>query len=174
MPEEATLSHLLEKSKELFFPEGKSQKGLLSKMNAELGNFQHETIKTFENHEGKQVTFPEYLKSYGLVYGRANLFLMTTGNEKRENPSTQENEDGKSENDDVLMQDDILGPCSGSSSTSCWEDQFPSSGRNLESMRSVSLTSSFASSSNIPSTDNRVFVPASVVFMTPGNALMNG
>ena len=163
LPEEATLSHLLEKSKELFFPEGKSQKGLLSKMNAELGNFQHETIKTFENHEGKQVTFPEYLKSYGLVSGRANLFLMTTGNEKRENPSTQENEDGKSENDDVLMQDDILGPCSGSSSTSCWEDQFPSSGRNLESMRSVSLTSSFASSSNIPSTDNRVFVPASVV-----------
>ena len=48
-------------------------------MKSELGNFQHEVIKSFKDRDGMEVTLPEYLKSYGLYAGRTYLFLMTTG-----------------------------------------------------------------------------------------------
>ena len=79
LPEEAMVNHLLEKAKDLFSCGEKSQKGHLCNTKSESGNFQHKVIKSFQDRDGNEVTFPKYLKSYGLYAGRTYLFLMTTG-----------------------------------------------------------------------------------------------
>lgn len=73
----------------------------------ELGNFQQESIPSFQNIEGKEVTFPEYLKSHGLYASRAHLYLMTTGIEVGDE-CTRESQ-LQTENGNVLTNDVMLG-----------------------------------------------------------------
>ena len=106
----ATVDFLLEKAKELFFPQGKSKYGVLSEMRVAMGNFQQEVIKSFCDRNGREVTFPEYLNSYGLYASRAQLYLMTTGIEGTEVVGTWAKESELLiENNAVVMNDVMLG-----------------------------------------------------------------
>ena len=167
LPDEATVNHMLENAKGLFFPEGKSLKGHLCNMKSELGNFQHEVIKSFKDRDGIEVTLPEYLKSYGLYAGRTYLFLMTTGIETDEGslPSTSDKEtnDGNNESNESMR---LLKSSFSSSSMSSYVENpllVPSSadvllGKGVESVESLT---SVSSNSRTPYSDDQVFLPSS-------------
>ena len=73
-------------------------------MKSELGNFQNEVIKSFEDRHGNEVTFLEYLKSYGLYAGRTYLFFMTTGIEADGHSLPLTNQDEESYRRDELKE----------------------------------------------------------------------
>ena len=80
-----TADLLLEKAKRVFFPNERSKNGNMTKFNFELGDFKHETIKSFQDFGGKEVTLSEYLKSHGLFSIRVPFYIMTTGKELKWN-----------------------------------------------------------------------------------------
>lgn len=112
LPDEASAACLLEKAKQLFFPGGESQKGHLSNMKSELGNFQHEIITSFRDREENVVTLPEYLKSYGLYSGRTYLFLMTTENEPDEDSLGDVEEVSSASSTSSVLKNQMLLPSS--------------------------------------------------------------
>ena len=168
LPEEATVNHLLENAKELFFRGGKSQKGHLCNMKSELGNFQHEVIRSFEDHDGNEVTFPEYLKSYGLYAGGTYLFLMTTGIEADGHSLPLTDEEEQSYRRDELEESakHLKSSFSSSSISSYMENQLllPSSADVLVGGRVGSVTSLTSISSNVCTSysEDQVFLPSSV------------
>lgn len=93
--EDATIPTLKEKGKKLFFPSGNSQRGSLSSMNIDLGNFSQQKMEVFTDIDGKECDFFSYLKSHGLYASRCYLYLMTTAltEEKSENEDNDEQDD---------------------------------------------------------------------------------
>ena len=162
------VNHLLEKAKELFFHGGKSQKGHLCNMKSELGNFQHEVIKSFEDHDGNKVTLLEYLRLYGLYAGCTYLCLMTTGIEADGHslPLTSKEEESYRCNELKESVKHLKSSLSSSSISSYMENQLllPSSADVLVGERVGSVTSLTSVSSNActPYSEDQVFLPAFV------------
>ncbi len=78
-------------------------------MKVGLGNFQQEPIQSFYDREGNDVTYPEYLKSYGLYSSRTHLYLMTTAKTANNVDQSLANESHLfTENDSVVVKDVVL------------------------------------------------------------------
>ena len=78
-------------------------------MKVGLGNFQQEPIQSFYDREGNEVTYPEYLKSYGLYSSRTHLYLMTTAKTVNNVDQSLANESQLfTENDSVVVKDVVL------------------------------------------------------------------
>ena len=163
--DERTVENLLENAKSLFFPGGKSQKGDLSNMKSELGNFQHEIIRSFKDREGNEVTLNEYLKSYGLYSSRTYLFLMTTGSEADGHTPSISNEEETDHRNEELRE--YLRHSDSSSASSSYSENrllLPSSKDVLVSKKVETITRSMSTSSNvcIPNLEDQIFLPSSV------------
>ena len=76
--EEMTVESLKNIASKLFFPQGVSKYGAFKDMQVELGNYAQESVSVFCDLEGKQCTFPEYLKSRGLYASKCYVYLMTS------------------------------------------------------------------------------------------------
>ena len=80
--ENTTIAVVLEKAKQLFFPDGKSKKGPLNKMVVEMGDFKQTKMDTFKDPEGNEESFETCLKRNGLnSTTRYHLYLMTTSDD---------------------------------------------------------------------------------------------
>ena len=76
--DQITVESLKTKAMKLFFPGGASKYGPLKDMQLALGNYAQETITGFQDIDGKQCTFQEYLKSRGLYASKCPVYLMST------------------------------------------------------------------------------------------------
>ena len=134
-------------------------------MKSELGNFQHEIIRSFKDREGNEVTLNEYLKSCGLYSSRAYLFLMTTGSEADGHTPSLSNEEETDHRSEELRE--YLRHSGSSSASSSYSENrllLPSSKDVLVSKKVETIARSMSTSSNvcIPNLEDQIFLPSSV------------
>ena len=117
----ASVGFFLKKSTDLFFPQGQSKKGPLSRMRVEMADFRQEAISSFTDQEGKVILFTEYVKLHGLCSNRTHLYLLTTsvggsGSDHELEASDESRDDSKSRDDSsVIVNDVMLGQASSAS-----------------------------------------------------------
>ncbi|XP_031565478.1 LOW QUALITY PROTEIN: uncharacterized protein LOC116300699 [Actinia tenebrosa] len=92
-----TVEFLKSEGQRMFFPGGTSIHGPLKNMKVELGNFEQEPVDEFSDTEGKECTYPEYLRSRGLYASRSCIYLMTTEIPQQDDKKSDEKETPTSE-----------------------------------------------------------------------------
>ncbi|MES9883941.1 MAG: hypothetical protein ABW185_24085, partial [Sedimenticola sp.] len=75
--ESQTVESLLSLGKKLFFPEGRSQCGLLSEMEVSLSQYDGAVLSEFRDRNGNECCFQEFLKSNGLYSSQFYLYIKT-------------------------------------------------------------------------------------------------
>ncbi len=77
MNREVKFDEILQKAKEIYFPNGKSQKGSLEDMSVEMSDFTLKPITRFTDLDEQECTYKTHLSCRGLFPSRSAVILMT-------------------------------------------------------------------------------------------------
>ncbi|CAG2244476.1 unnamed protein product [Mytilus edulis] len=91
MSAEVTSDDILQRAKDLYFPDGNSSKGCLQNMEVVLADHSFKRILQFTDLEGNTCSYVNYLSSRGLFPSKVSLFLMSKDLSPSQSDSSNKN-----------------------------------------------------------------------------------